>query len=199
MRLQRAAEQTARHLREVVLASRRIRAPVIMSEYLVISASLRSNSLSRRIAMQLAHEMGSEAEHVDLRDFPLPLCDGEAAYGDPNVEKLSTRIKAARVILVTTPVYNYDANAAVKNLVELTGSSWEDKIVGFACAAGGQSSYMSIMGLANSLMLDFRCVIIPRFVYATGDDFSGDKISSSEVKRRIKQLVDSARRLGYRE
>jgi NAD(P)H-dependent FMN reductase len=169
-----------------------------MSEYLVISTSLRSNSLSRRIGAQLVRELGSDAEHIDLRDFPLPLCDGEAAYGDPNVEKLGKRIGSARVILVSTPVYNYDANAAVKNLVELTGSAWEDKIVGFACAAGGQTSYMSIMGLANSLMLDFRCVIIPRFVYATGDDFTGDKISSVEVKRRIKQLAEAARSLGYR-
>jgi NAD(P)H-dependent FMN reductase len=134
-----------------------------------------------------------------LRDYPLPLCDGETAYSDPNVAKLSVKIAEARAILVTTPVYNYDANAAVKNLVELTGSAWEDKIVGFACAAGGQSSYMSIMGLANSLMLDFRCVIIPRFVYATGDDFADSRITSSEVKRRIKQLAESAKRLGYRD
>ncbi|HET6406884.1 MAG TPA: NAD(P)H-dependent oxidoreductase [Chthoniobacteraceae bacterium] len=169
-----------------------------MSEYLVISTSLRSSSLSRRLGEQLIRELGDEAEFIDLREFPLPLCDGESAYSDPNVEKLSARIAAARVILVTTPVYNYDANAAVKNLVELTGSAWEDKIVGFACAAGGQSSYMSIMSLANSLMLDFRCVILPRFVYATGNDFSGDKISA-EITKRVKQLADSARRLAYRD
>ncbi len=56
-------------------------------------------------------------------------------------------------------------------MIELAGSAWEDKIVGFLCAAGGMSSYMSVMAYANSLMLDFRCVIIPRFVYATGDIF----------------------------
>src|SRR4051812_30939474 len=104
--------------------------------------------------MALAKELGSDAEHIDLRQFPLPLCDGDAAYSDPNVNILGAKITAARVILVSVPIYNYDANAAVKNLVELTGSAWEEKIVGFACAAGGQSSYMSIMALANSLMLD---------------------------------------------
>ena len=163
------------------------------AEYLVISASLRPESLSRVLAQFLAEELNGE--HLDLREFPLPMCDGDAAYGDPNVEKLRARIEAARVILVAVPIYNFDANAAVKNLVELTGGAWEDKIVGFACAAGGQSSYMSIMGLANSLMLDFRCIILPRFVYATGDDFDGGKITSAEVKRRLQQLADSARRL----
>ena len=48
------------------------------------------------------------------------MCDGEAAYADPNVAKLTAKIGAARVIFVGTPIYNFDANAAVKNLVELT-------------------------------------------------------------------------------
>jgi FMN reductase len=163
------------------------------AEYLVISASLRPASLSRLLGEFLAKELGGE--HIDLREFPLPMCDADAAYGDPNVEKLRARIAAARVVLLAVPIYNYDANAAAKNLVELTGGAWEDKIVGFACAAGGQSSYMSIIGLANSLMLDFRCIILPRFVYATGDDFDEGKITSAETRKRLKQLADSARRL----
>ena len=54
---------------------------------------------------------------------------------------------------------------------------------------------MSIIGLANSLMLDFRCIILPRFVYATGDDFDGSRITGPEIQSRLKQLADSARRL----
>jgi len=163
------------------------------AEYLVISASLRRASHSRLMGQFLATELGGE--HLDLREFPLPMCDGEAAYDDPKVEQLRAKVAAARVILLAVPIYNFDANAAAKNLVELTGGAWEDKIVGFACAAGGQSSYMSIIGLANSLLLDFRCIILPRFVYATGDDFADGKISSAEVKRRLHQLAESARQL----
>jgi len=163
------------------------------AEYLVISASLRPGSHSRLMGLFLAREL--DGDHLDLREFPLPMCDGEAAYDDPKVEQLRTRVAAARVILIAVPIYNYDANAAAKNLVELTGGAWEDKIVGFACAAGGQTSYMSIIGLANSLMLDFRCIILPRFVYATGDDFDGGKITSTEIKRRLQQLAESARHL----
>jgi len=166
-----------------------------MSEYLVISSSLRPGSLSRQMGLFIATELGDAAEHIDLRDYPLPLCDGEDAYSAPNVAKLTEKIQAARAILVSTPVYNYDANAAIKNAVELTGSAWEDKIVGFACAAGGQASYMSIMALANSLMLDFRCVIIPRFVYATGDDFHEKNTPRPALAARLKQLADAAKRL----
>jgi FMN reductase len=111
------------------------------------------------------------------------------------VTTLSALIAAARVIIIATPIYNYDANAAAKNLVELTGSSWEDKTVGFLCAAGGGSSYMSIMGLANSLMLDFRCLIIPRFVYAKGDDFREKKHPTADLVARIGQLAEASMKI----
>ena len=167
-------------------------------EYLIISASLRSASLSRLMAESLraAYEkLGVSYQLVDLREFVLPLCDGEAAYGHPHVTTLSEMIKAARVIVLATPIYNYDANAAAKNLIELTGSSWENKTVGFLCAAGGHSSYMSIMSLANSLMLDFRCLVIPRFVYAKGEDFSGKKHPSSELAARIVALAEASTKI----
>lgn len=165
------------------------------TEYLVISGSLRSASMSRVMADAVRREfekLGVPNQLIDLRDFVLPLCDGESAYNHPHVKTLSTLIEEARVILVATPIYNYDASAAVKNLIELTGSAWENKTVGFLCAAGGSSSYMSVMSLANSLMLDFRCLIIPRFVYAKGDDFSGEKKPTENLAVRLRELADAS-------
>jgi hypothetical protein len=51
------------------------------------------------------------------------------------------------------------------------------------------SSYMSVMAYANSLMLDFRCVIIPRFVYATGDDFDDEGIAEAKIVQRVEQVA----------
>jgi hypothetical protein len=39
-------------------------------------------------------------------------------------------------------------------------------------------------------MLDFRCVIIPRFVFATSEAFNGDEISDKKIVRRIETLAD---------
>jgi FMN reductase len=133
---------------------------------------------------------------LDLQDTPLPLCDGAAAYSHPAVATISEQIKNAGAILLATPVYNYDANAAAKNLIELTGKAWENKLVGFLCAAGGNSSYMSIMSLANSLMLDFRCIILPRFVYAAESSFADGQLTDPKVLQRIAQLGDEWLRLG---
>jgi NAD(P)H-dependent FMN reductase len=172
-----------------------------LDEYLIVSASLKPASRSRIMAEYLAtcfREHSIVPELIDLRDSALPLCDGESAYGHPHVGLLSQKIAAARVLFVATPIYNFDASAALKNLIELTGRAWQDKIVGFVCAAGGSMSYMSIMGMANSLMLDFRCLIIPRFVYAIGRDFTDHELVSTEVKERIRELVLISTKIIYR-
>ena len=127
---------------------------------------------------------------LDIKDLELPLCDADKCYNMPAAQKLNQAVEAADGILIAAPVYNYDVAAAAKNMIELTGSSWEEKIVGFLCAAGGTSSYMAVMAYANSLMLDFRTVIIPRFVYATGDAFDGDKIADKKIVSRIEQVAD---------
>ncbi len=159
---------------------------------LIVSASLNPDSNSRilaREAERVLRDDGQEVTLLDLRDLPLPLCDGGKSYEDPNVLAADKLIARAAGILIATPIYNYDANAAVKNLIELTGGAWENKVVSFLCSAGGPGSFMSIMGLANSLMLDFRCVIVPRFVYALGDAFADDAITDTKIAARIAECA----------
>ena len=169
--------------------------------FLVISASLNPESNSRALALAAAEALlgvGRNVDFLDLRDpefAGLPMCDGASAYAHPAIDGLNTRIMATEGALIAVPIYNYDVNAALKNLVELTGSSWEDKTVGFLCAAGGQASYMSIMAFANSLMLDFRCVIVPRFVYATSRDFGDDGKPAPAIAKRVVELAEALVRL----
>jgi FMN reductase len=163
-----------------------------MPKYLVVSTSGNPDSNSRRmarLAFKALEKTKADCTWLDISELGLPLCDADACYTQPGSRQVSKAIKAADGILIGTPVYNYDVSAAAKNLVELTGSAWEDKVVGFLCAAGGMSSYMSVMAFANSLMLDFRCVIIPRFVYATGRAFEGDDLKDKEVGERIEELA----------
>src|SRR5436853_4297374 len=143
-----------------------------------------------RIAFRRLEKAKVECQWLDISELDLPLCDADACYTKPGSRKVSKAIEGADGILLATPVYNYDVAAAAKNMIELTGSAWEDKVVGFLCAAGGMSSYMSVMAYANSLMLDFRTIIIPRFVYATSDAFEGDNTTDAEVVRRIEQVAE---------
>jgi FMN reductase len=51
------------------------------------------------------------------------------------------------------------------------------------------------MGLANSLMLDFRCLVVPRFIYATGDCFEGDFLTDETIQERLELLVTETTRI----
>ena len=174
--------------RQVSAADPAVRPPRV----LVVSASLNPNSRSYRLAEAAADalgRLGAEATLIDLRKWDLPLCDGDESYSHPGVEKISQLIRDAGAVLLAAPIYNYDVNAAAKNLVELTGEAWEEKPVGFLCSAGGKSSYMSPIGLANSLMFDFRSWIVPRFVYATRQDFDDKRAPLPHINERIEQLA----------
>jgi NAD(P)H-dependent FMN reductase len=164
-----------------------------MPKHLVISTSGNPESNSRimsQVAFAHLQKQKVDCDWIDISTLDLPMCDADKCYLNSSAQKLNQAIEAADGILVATPVYNYDVAAAAKNMLELTGSSWEEKVVGFLCAAGGASSYMSVMAFANSLMLDFRSVIIPRFVYATGDAFDGDKLTDKKMTQRIEQAAD---------
>ncbi|WP_168564331.1 NADPH-dependent FMN reductase [Crateriforma spongiae] len=159
---------------------------------LVLSSSLHPTSRSRilaKAAYQRLDQQGRQCYFFDLAETPLPPCDGATAYGHENVADLAQRIRDADAILIASPVYNYDVNAAIKNAVELTGKAWTDKVVGLMLAAGGAGSYMSAMGLANSLMLDFRCLIVPRFIYATGESFEGNSLADDSISDRVDLLI----------
>lgn len=161
--------------------------------YLVISASLNPKSRSKALAevahAELKSHTQAEVELLDLQEISLPTCDGGACYAAETVQTLSRAVTAADGILIATPIYNYDVNAAIKNVVELTGKAWTEKIVGFVCAAGGHVSYMAPMGLANSLMLDFRSLILPKFVFATGKAFDeNNQLVDQEIRDRVKEL-----------
>jgi FMN reductase len=164
-----------------------------MSKHLVISTSGNPDSNSRRLGRAaFAHLQKQKVDcaWIDISEMDLPLCDADKCYAMPGSKKLGAAIEAADGILVAAPVYYYDVAAAANNMIELTGSVWEDKIVGFLCAAGGEGSYMSVMAYANSLMLDFRCVIIPRFVFATSEAFDGENITDKKIRQRVEQVAN---------
>lgn len=164
---------------------------------LIISTSLNPSSRSAFLA-QAALEQAKRRDYscslLDLRAVKLPLCDGGACFREPAVGFVRETIERAAAILVASPVYNYSIGASLKNLLELTGSAWAGKPVGFLCAAGGKGSYMAVMPFANGLMLDFRCPIVPRFVFADGSAFDDHSVCDASVIQRIADLVEEVER-----
>jgi FMN reductase len=160
--------------------------------YLVLSCSLNEKSRSRVLARAAAariEDAGGEANFVDLREHPLPLCDGGMTALHASAQLLARYIMESDGVFLACPVYNFNISSSVKNLVELTGNAWHDKVVAIVCATGGDASYMAHMSIANSLMLDFRSVIVPRFVHANELEVTTEQIVSAETERRLNETV----------
>ena len=168
---------------------------------LVLSTSLHPQSRSRILAeharISLAHR-GTQVAWFDCREVEFPYMDGHSAHGHEATQALQRALGSCDAVLICSGVYNFDVSAVAKACLELGGRSWNDKTVGIACATGSMVSYMSHMGLAASLMLDFRCVIVPRFVYATGDAFKDGKLADEAVQTRLAELCGSLSDLARR-
>jgi FMN reductase len=154
-----------------------------------LSPESRSQILARKV-QQLLNEKTIETHLIDLRQLNLPICGTSESWEHKDVALVKEELERSTHFIFAVPIYNYDVSASAKNLVELTGDALEGKTVGFVCSAGGNNSYMSVMGFANSLMLDFRCWIVPRFVYATKKDFDGDNISNPKIIERLSLFAD---------
>lgn len=169
-----------------------------MNNVTVISTSLNPDSKSQILATKLVVQLESQGvtvARIDLRDHGLLSAGSPGCWEHPDLEGIKAKIEGASHIVFAVPIYCYDVNSAAKNLIELTGKSFTEKVIAFMCSAGGQGSYMAVMGMANHLMLDFRCVIVPRFFYAAGSDWSEEGVLDPNLEERIVNMPNDMKRI----
>lgn len=161
---------------------------------LVVSTALRPGSRTALVAQRLVHAcatQGAEAALFDLAANPLPLCDGGSCYQDPAVHAATARVREAAAVAFCFPVYNHQANAAAKNFMEVTNDGWDGKVIGLVATGGTDRSFLAPLSLANSLMVDHRCVVVPRFVFVTPQNFASDGTlaADGEIASRLSDLA----------
>lgn len=158
---------------------------------LVLGTSLNDDSKSwvlAKTAYEMLRAREIDAELVTLCGMNIPFAGSGNPDALPDVQHLKEAFKRATHILLALPIYNGDVSAATRNLLNI-GCGFHDKTVGFLVAAGGQRAFLAVMSLGNALMYDFTCWIVPRYVYATGGDFDGQKVSNPEIAQRIERLI----------
>jgi len=168
---------------------------------IILACSLNPKSRSFQMSKFTQEYLSAEdnninVELLDLRETPLPFCDGGACYADERVWALQGKIKKADLVIFSVPIYNYEINSAAKNLIDLAGDALKNKTIGFMAAAGGESSYMSLLPTISSMMLQHRALIVPRYVYASYKSFSKEgELIDDTVKDRLKDLVNQGAEL----
>lgn len=90
---------------------------------LVFAGSIRTESLHRKLARaaaQALREAGAEVTLADLKDYPMPLYDGDIeAQGHPEGAQAFRRlIEAHDAFVIASPEYNGSFPALVKNAID---------------------------------------------------------------------------------
>lgn len=169
-----------------------------MKHVTIIATSLNASSKSQRLAEIFEeHLIAAEisCERIDLRTLEIPFAGTHAGWEAPDVHRLNEAAGRASHLVFAVPIYCYDVNAAAKNVIELMGHALTKKVIGFICSAGGRSSYMSVLGFANHMMLDFRSVIVPRFVYVSKEDWTDPAVCPPELVHRLSLLIEDLREI----
>jgi FMN reductase len=160
----------------------------------IVSTSLNGESKSRLLAQYLNEKLSSLGEaptFLDLREYDLPLCDGDKVYSNPQVQALTTKLKQADAVMLTVPIYNFNVSAAAKNLIEVTGYALKGKLVAVLSAAGGGRGLMGVMPLVNSMQIDFGAWIVPTFISARESSFTNGSITDQNLREQLDSLVQS--------
>src|SRR5262245_32316278 len=95
-----------------------------MMKVLAFAGSLRPDSRNQKLAREavrllLVHGEAA-AEFVDLRDYAMPLYDGdiERAGIPDSITALGTRIAEADALVIATPEYNGSISSVLKNTID---------------------------------------------------------------------------------
>ena len=145
---------------------------------LALAGSTRSESLNKRLlaaVAALADPATVEVEIVDLRDFPLPLYDGdlEEAEGVPeNAMVLKKKFLEADALLISTPEYNTSLPAVLKNAIDwisrpVEGVPWlseiRGQVLGAMSASPGSTGGMQALGHLRQMFSNLGAYVVPGF------------------------------------
>ncbi len=187
-----------------------------MTKLLFFAGSARAGSLNKRLAKAAAvtaKDLGAETTLVDLKDFQMPLYDGdcESENGVPDtVKRLADIVRAQDGVFIACPEYNSSITPLLKNTLDwLTRLRSDDQppktpLHGRVFAIGATS--MGPMGGLRGLQLmsallvnDYQVEVSPMTVAVGGgnkvlgeDGSISDPSKEAMLMGAMKRLIDMA-------
>jgi len=143
---------------------------------LAFAGSTRSDSFNKKlikIAVDGAIDVGVEVTFIDLRDFPMPLYDGdlEQREGLPaSTRKLKDLMLAHQGFLISSPEYNSSISGVLKNTIDWTSrqtegesplACYKGKIAGIMSASLGGFGGLRGLVTVRSILENIGVLVIP--------------------------------------
>lgn len=144
---------------------------------LAFAGSTREGSFNKKlvnVAAWGARDAGAEVTVIDLRDFPMPLYDGdlEASEGLPEpARRLKALFMDHEGLLISSPEYNGGMSAVLKNAIDWVSrtegdegglAAYKDKIAGIMGTSPGKLG--GLRGLPNlrQILSGLGVLVIPQ-------------------------------------
>jgi len=143
---------------------------------LALAGSTREGSLNKKlvkVAAAGAEAAGAETTFVDLRDYPLPVYDGdlEAEAGLPEPARaLKEVFQAHQGLLIAAPEYNGSLTAVLKNAIDWISrktpeepmlAAFDGKVAGLLSASPGGLGGLRGLAHARQILSGIRVLVVP--------------------------------------
>jgi NAD(P)H-dependent FMN reductase len=180
---------------------------------LAFAGSARRESFNKkliRVAAASAERHGAAVTLIDLRDYPMPLYDGdlEASEGLPaHCLTLRDMLKAHQAMLIATPEYNGSIPPLLKNTFDWISRPYQgengldcfrDKVVGLLSASPGRLGAMRALAHMRVLLTTLGCIVHPssHSIAAAREAFGPDgEIADADTLARIGRVVEATIKL----
>ncbi|ALN61775.1 NADPH-dependent FMN reductase family protein [Lysobacter antibioticus] len=146
---------------------------------LAFAGSLRAGSYNRRLIPVLvegARAAGAEVTLIELRDYPLPIYDGDIeAEGMPeHARRLQALLAEHDGLLISTPEYNGSMPALIKNTLDWisrpladgrSGTAlFADKVAGIVSASPGPLGGLRSLLVLRDALAKLGLIVVPQQV-----------------------------------
>jgi len=181
------------------------------------AGSLRTGSFNVRLlqaAAGLAKDAGLEMTVADLRQYPMPIYDGdlEAKEGLPaSVVAFKALMKAHPAFLLVCPEYNSSITPLLKNAIdwasrsapgEASLSAYQGKVAGLLSASPGALGGLRGLVPVRSILSNIGVLVLPEQVAVgkAGEAFDDagrlrDAKQAASVEKLLRRLADVGGRL----
>lgn len=178
------------------------------TKILCFAGSLRRDSLNKKlvkIALEGAKKAGAAVTFIDLRDFPLPLYDGdlEAEKGIPeNALKLKEILKQHQGFLIACPEYNSSITGVLKNAIDWASrpmpgekqlECFTGKLAGIMAASPGALGGLRGLVTVRSILENIGMIVIPEqiAISAAHEAFDQEGKLKDEKKQATVEKIGS--------
>ena len=188
-----------------------------MAKLLAFAGSARKDSINKKLlrsAAAVVEAAGGEVTEIDLRDYPMPIYDGdlEQAEGLPeNAVRLYSLMRQHSGLLLACPEYNSSITPLLKNTIDWVSrpregdpplAAFAGKVAGLMSASPGALGGMRGLVHMKAILGNIGVIVLPNQVALPkaheawdADGSLRDDAIAKRVENLVKELIETTRRL----